>query len=1084
MSWDDSLTDLLDLLVRHYPDPAGAREVAEKAGLSTRSISLADDIENVWMSVLREARRSATGLRDIARVARMDYPNIDFLALVRQIDEGADDAFRSHEPDAAVGRGSGLEPSTEADRLADLHQGIVHPLPAAPLFVGRVQDLDVLRGFWHGRSDCNVLALIGLGGAGKTAIASEFVSRLLDPAAEADRPDGLFVWSFYVDQDVSNFLRHAYRYFSRGLKPDASGTGLLYRLTEWLVGGGRNLIVLDGLERVQRPPGDLKWGFGELEDPLLRQAITRLASGAGRTKCLITTRFPVPDLHRWEGREYTRLEVDRLDRVAARQLLRQHGVRGDDRALDTVVDEYGSHALTLDHIGAYLADFCDGEPAAAGRLEEPQLDSDTPEERKLARVLRAYEKALSPREVDLLVRFCIFRTGASSEALHAVFSRTDAPGVCGDLAGCTEEEFRRMASRLARLHLLLPEPGGGHTAHPAIRDHFYRIFTDAAAAHRIVGEKLRSDCGLELAAEWERVAGHQRGLMAAQDGFQHRCSKARLKIETYRYSQLSGRLRAFLSRWGQRLSPECAGRIRGYIESLEDGIEYFQLPDLESTNRQLYYNSKNSIADGLLPSRGGREQGPKASRGEREQGPEELHEEWELLEEYKHVLDARKRMTDRLREILSRQGQRLSRECAGRIQGCIQSLEDGDDDFRLPDLELNSSGLTLRFRPGSVKPEDPALLDALEEVIYHTVRSGNEKEAYRLYSGRMGGREHLGKVIGEFARGVRILRYFRACPNELDLAWYLRGVGDLRASFDLLAKTRPIWSRAVLCLQGFLPRVVRDKVGWEHSRVIAAFLMGRPDALDPRFDLGWGEALVNADVPLMKGELARARAVATSDLKGSSQYVPEKVRTRLVLAEIERREGRTAMALTALEREAPWIMRSGSVEHLCLYHLIRSRVLTDQGEYEAADSESREGLILARQCGLGLAHVDFLNLRCRLALTRARTIADRSAPQREAFLEAAARSALGALNGIRTEDGDPAPQPDLPLGDLVAFGAQHPECQYAWGAADGLALLGEVLTEQGHPSLARGALRQARDIQSAVRHPDLARTEALLSRLS
>jgi hypothetical protein len=39
MSWDDALTDLLDLLVHSYPDPASARDVAEKAGLPTRFIT-------------------------------------------------------------------------------------------------------------------------------------------------------------------------------------------------------------------------------------------------------------------------------------------------------------------------------------------------------------------------------------------------------------------------------------------------------------------------------------------------------------------------------------------------------------------------------------------------------------------------------------------------------------------------------------------------------------------------------------------------------------------------------------------------------------------------------------------------------------------------------------------------------------------------------------------------------------------------------------------------------------------------------------------------------------------------------------
>jgi len=99
MSWDDALTDLLNLLVRHYPDPAGARDVAERAGLSTRFITFGGNLDNVWMSVLREARKSESGLRDIARAAQMDYPNIDFLTLVRQVDERAFKGPKLEEPD-------------------------------------------------------------------------------------------------------------------------------------------------------------------------------------------------------------------------------------------------------------------------------------------------------------------------------------------------------------------------------------------------------------------------------------------------------------------------------------------------------------------------------------------------------------------------------------------------------------------------------------------------------------------------------------------------------------------------------------------------------------------------------------------------------------------------------------------------------------------------------------------------------------------------------------------------------------------------------------------------------------------------
>jgi V8-like Glu-specific endopeptidase len=89
MHWDDSLTSLLDLLVRNYPDASSARDVAEKAGLATRFVSFSGHIDNVWMSILRQAGKSETGLEDIARVAQRDNPSIHFSSLVQQINQGA-----------------------------------------------------------------------------------------------------------------------------------------------------------------------------------------------------------------------------------------------------------------------------------------------------------------------------------------------------------------------------------------------------------------------------------------------------------------------------------------------------------------------------------------------------------------------------------------------------------------------------------------------------------------------------------------------------------------------------------------------------------------------------------------------------------------------------------------------------------------------------------------------------------------------------------------------------------------------------------------------------------------------------------
>src|SRR3954447_20946550 len=89
---------------------------------------------------------------------------------------------------------------------------VVHPLPIAPAFVGRDRELDELCSDWESGAG-GVLALVGLGGAGKTALAARFLAELLAPGLRS-RPDGLFVWSFYQQPDAGEFLHGALRYFA------------------------------------------------------------------------------------------------------------------------------------------------------------------------------------------------------------------------------------------------------------------------------------------------------------------------------------------------------------------------------------------------------------------------------------------------------------------------------------------------------------------------------------------------------------------------------------------------------------------------------------------------------------------------------------------------------------------------------------------------------------------------------------------------------------------------------------------------------------------------------------------------------
>jgi TIR domain/NACHT domain len=264
--------------------------------------------------------------------------------------------------------GTPVEQQPRSQSLARLALGIVHPLPPAPVFVGREREIAFLRDFIASPS-ARVASLVGLGGAGKTAL----VSRFIDEITQSTRPavDDLFVWSFYLDQDASVFLKTLLAHVGPQEPRDATGVALLYRLMMPLSDGRRRLIVMDGLERMQETRSKDAIAFGQISDPLLRQFVSRLCSCREETRCIITTRFPVSDLYPWKGQAYTPVPIDSLASADAKALLARHGVQGDDRAIDQLIATFGSHALTLDHLGVYLREYRSGHASAAEEFPEP-----------------------------------------------------------------------------------------------------------------------------------------------------------------------------------------------------------------------------------------------------------------------------------------------------------------------------------------------------------------------------------------------------------------------------------------------------------------------------------------------------------------------------------------------------------------------------------------------------------------------------------------------------------------------------------------------------------------------------------------
>jgi hypothetical protein len=353
---------------------------------------------------------------------------------------------------------------------------------------------------------------------------------------------------------------------------------------------------------------------------------------------------------------------------------------------------------------------------------------------------------------------------------------------------------------------------------------------------------------------------------------------------------------------------------------------------------------------------------------------------------------------------------------------------------------LREQLVSLVQRPGSRLPEGPANLDLVEEAIHHALQAGRAEDAAGLYLHTLGGLRHLGWRLGEMARGLRILRQFDPCPEPWDLAWFLRMLGELEEAYH--HNPLPYFRADIRLLQGRLPQVASE--GDSCRAATAALLMGESSALPPG---QLGGVVPLGQIFLYLGCLDRV--VHSAQLAGFYKDIGwegDRARCELVLADRACRQADLGRSRSHLEAACGWILHAGSVEHLCLFHLVRARVARAAGDGEAAQGAVDEGLHLARQCGLGLYHIELLCEHAELCLARADS-------------PAAEHLAASALER-----------------------ASAPDCRFAWGRAEAGHLLGQALALQGRGQ-ARAVLAVTLELRRRLGHPKAEATARLLATL-
>lgn len=398
----------------------------------------------------------------------------------------------------------------------------VHALLRARDWQDRPQ-LDELCNWWKD-GGFGICSLVGIGGAGKTAILDRFL--LLLPGGYPEQPrvtklkelpssKGLFIFSFYDAPSPDAFFFELKNWLLGQREKEPSFRELLSVLGQ----SGRCILVLDGLEKVQED--GLRGTYGHISDGLLRKFILSIADfRLPDVSLIITSRFRLFDPLA-ERSSYTKqINVEKLPTAACIQLLRERGVKsGTDAALERLAHDYGRHALSVDLVGGFIARFHNGDPSEMppiGELDFSGLDERlnpldraiADQERRLGRITQRYKEALAERDpaaLALLQRLSLFRIAVSANTLAAIFTGNGKQAVSGPaLAAISNEELKHKLHLLVEMRLLELQKASYagqeaelFTAHPAIRDEFSRQIDSATAirGHEAVRRGLEASLG-------------------------------------------------------------------------------------------------------------------------------------------------------------------------------------------------------------------------------------------------------------------------------------------------------------------------------------------------------------------------------------------------------------------------------------------------------------------------------------------------------------------------------------------------------------------------------------------------------------
>lgn len=319
------------------------------------------------------------------------------------------------------------QPSPPAVDLADV--------PSIDNFVGRAAQLAWLA-HWLGGERQGIVAILGIGGVGKTTLAAQTVRT---QAAGFQR----ILWRTLVNAPpVADLLGEWIAALAHPHIPSLPSDldGQIALLLDALR-GRRVLLVLDNLESLLE--GGARQGHFRNGYEAYAQLLQRLAAGEHRGYLLITSREQPRILARL-ARSYahvTSLDLSGFSDSEAGQLLARWKLRGDRQQLRQIVERYSGNPLALGVVAETIDELFNGEIAAFLRLPSALFED-------IEDALDQQFSRLSPLETDILGWLAIERVACRLDDLH---SRLLSPAA--------QQETVAALRALLRRSLVAQQPG-------------------------------------------------------------------------------------------------------------------------------------------------------------------------------------------------------------------------------------------------------------------------------------------------------------------------------------------------------------------------------------------------------------------------------------------------------------------------------------------------------------------------------------------------------------------------------------------------------------------------------------------------